>query len=183
MTSPSLGKGACASCHVDGRDDGLTWKTPSGPRRTRLLAGELKVGPYGWTGANTTLDDHVKKTIENLGGKGLPDDERASLESYVTSLPALARATKTDRGKEIFAKADCGACHVEGRSDRMGHDVGTGGSFLTPTLAGVGTRRELMHDGRYKDLEELLAGANQMGKASLLAEDDRRALARYLETL
>ena len=30
---------ACASCHPDGRDDGLVWATPEGPRRSILLAG------------------------------------------------------------------------------------------------------------------------------------------------
>ena len=27
---------ACASCHPDGRDDGLTWATQEGPRRARI---------------------------------------------------------------------------------------------------------------------------------------------------
>ena len=32
---------ACASCHPDGRDDGITWSTPEGPRRSITLAGRV----------------------------------------------------------------------------------------------------------------------------------------------
>src|ERR1019366_10729370 len=32
---------ACSSCHIDGREDGLTWTTPMGPRQTPMLAGRL----------------------------------------------------------------------------------------------------------------------------------------------
>jgi hypothetical protein len=32
---------ACASCHPDGREDGLTWATPDGPRQTIMLAGRI----------------------------------------------------------------------------------------------------------------------------------------------
>ena len=42
---------------------------------------------------------------------------------------------------------------------------------------------QLMHDGRFDDLEALLVGAPDMGRANLLSVDDRRALVRYLETL
>ena len=43
---------ACASCHPDGRDDGLVWATPDGPRQTPTLAGRLAgTAPYGWNGS------------------------------------------------------------------------------------------------------------------------------------
>jgi len=176
---------ACATCHVDGRDDGLTWSTPAGPRRTRTLAGQLASGPYGWRGEHPTLETHVKRTFRQLQGTGLPDEDLAALLTYVRSLPKPPSRTSPDaaRGKELFASADCGACHGDGGSDRVVHDVGTGGAFMTPTLAGIGTRRSLMHDGRYSDLDALLVGAKSMGAGSTLSADDRRALVGYLETL
>lgn len=175
---------ACASCHIGGQDDGLAWATPAGKRRTRVLAGQLEKGPYGWLGEHPTLESHVKVTFRQLGGKGLPDDELAALLGYVRSLPkAPAVPTAEERGRELFASAECSTCHDTTTSDRTVHDVGTGGKFMTPTLAGIGSRRQLMHDGRYASLDDLLAGAKRMGAGSSLSPDDRTALVRYLETL
>ncbi len=176
---------ACATCHIDGRDDGLTWSTPAGPRRTRTLAGQLDTGPYGWRGEHPTLEAHVKITLRQLRGSGLPAAELSELLTYVRSLPKPPPRSAPDaaRGKEVFAAAECGNCHGSGGSDRNVHDVGTGGAFLTPSLVGIGTRRQLMHDGRYADLDALLVGAKSMGAGSTLSADDRRALVTYLETL
>lgn len=176
---------ACATCHVDGRDDGLTWSTPAGPRRTRVLAGQLENGPYGWRGEHPTLEAHVKVTFRQLRGTGLPEAELAALLTYVRSLPRppVRKSPDVTRGKELFASAECGSCHGDGGSDRNVHDVGTGGGFMTPTLAGIGGRRQLMHDGRYADLDALLVGAKAMGAGSSLSADDRHALVSYLETL
>ena len=54
---------------------------------------------------------------------------------------------------------------------------------MTPTLAGIATKKQLMHDGRYGNLDDLLAGAKSMGTGSSLSPDDRRALVAYLGTL
>lgn len=180
---------ACASCHVDGRDDGLTWKTPMGMRRTRMLAGQTTTGPFGWKGGNATLDAHVKATLEQLQGTGLPDDEITQLTTFVASIgkpPASSSAVaggEVEHGRDVFTTAECSTCHATGASDRFVHDVGTGGSYLTPTLAGVATRGWLMHDGRYRTLDELIASSTSMGRGSQLSTGDRRALVRYLETL
>ncbi len=176
---------ACANCHIDGADDGLTWKTPDGPRRTRLLRGELASGPYGWMGEHKTLKEHVEVTLKNLKGKGLEEADLANLLTYVSQMkkPKLQPVADVDRGKQIFAQAECSHCHTAGSTDRQVHDVGTGGSFMTPTLASSGTRRALMHDGRFKNLDELLAGTPNMGRGSELGADDKKALEAYLETL
>jgi hypothetical protein len=176
---------ACASCHVDGRDDGLTWQTPMGPRRTRVLAGQLDAAPYGWRGEHSTLEDHVKVTFRQLQGTGLPSSEVEALLTYVRSLPKPPRPTQAEeaRGKELFAAAECGNCHGGNAGDRTVHDVGTGAAFMTPTLAGIGMRRELMHDGRYANLDDLIAKSKAMGTGSSLSAEDRHALVGYLETL
>jgi DNA-binding beta-propeller fold protein YncE len=61
---------ACASCHPDGRDDGLVWPTPEGPRQPPMLAGRLEgTAPYSWSGQHTTIDEHLKLTLKHLHGK------------------------------------------------------------------------------------------------------------------
>jgi hypothetical protein len=62
---------ACASCHPDGRDDGLVWPTPHGPRQTIFLAGRLDRGaPFGWEATHSSIEKHLRLTVKNLGGQG-----------------------------------------------------------------------------------------------------------------
>jgi mono/diheme cytochrome c family protein len=94
---------ACASCHPDGRDDGLVWSTPEGPRQTILLAGRVGRGaPFGWLGQHPSLKEHIKITMKNLKGTGVADTEYDALVSYIGAMKAPPRDTKSlsadDRG-------------------------------------------------------------------------------------
>jgi mono/diheme cytochrome c family protein len=186
----SAGKKACLSCHPDGGDDGLAWDTPQGKRRTLALAGRIGTGKIGWEGRHATLEVHVARTIAtNLRGKGLSDPELASLLKYVRAMKApLSRpvAGAAARGRTLFSgAADCSTCHDPDNhfSDGLVHDVG-GGPFRTPPLLGIAGRGRFFHDGRYRTLDELLAGTNgRMGQTASLSADDRAALTSYLATL
>jgi mono/diheme cytochrome c family protein len=185
---------ACASCHIDGLTDGLTWATPRGPRSTPVLAGRLdREGPFGWNGESKTLDFHVAATIRNnLRGRGLPAADIADLVAYLRAMPAPQRHDPPPseallaRGAEVFAAdvAGCAACHTAGHSDGTRHDVKSGGSFVTPSLVGLTRSAPYFHDGRYKTLDDLLAKAGDaMGTTRALPENDREALTAYLRTL
>ncbi|MFT3698186.1 MAG: PQQ-binding-like beta-propeller repeat protein [Kofleriaceae bacterium] len=52
---------ACASCHPDGRDDGLSWKIETNTLQTPLLAGRV-VGthPYKWDGGDKDSEDQPR---------------------------------------------------------------------------------------------------------------------------
>jgi mono/diheme cytochrome c family protein len=191
---------ACASCHPDGRDDGLVWSSPEGPRQTPSLAGRIGAGPFGWRGEHATLAAHVAATVETrLRGKGLPDEDVAALGAYVRSLPAppevsaLPTATEqVTRGHALFAAPEtgCSLCHESGGSDGLAHDVESRGradrfaDFRTPSLVGVGGSAPYFHDGRYPTLAALLAHTDgRMGNTTQLSPADRDALAAYLATL
>ncbi|UQA63089.1 c-type cytochrome [Polyangium aurulentum] len=193
---------ACASCHPDGRDDGLTWATPDGPRQTIMLAGRIEgSGPYGWFGVHPTLGDHVAHTFGRLGGHGLdePADEgdlRALLAYLVAMRPPPPVEAKDPalvaRGRDLFLDAEhgCVSCHMDGGTDRARHDVGSGRfieqklTFDTPSLRYVGVTAPYFHDGRYATLLDLLRASDaKMGHTGGLGDDDLRALAAYMETL
>ena len=193
---------SCASCHPDGREDALTWSTPEGPRQTVMLAGRLAgSAPFGWTGANPTVEEHVKHTFERLEGSGLPERETAALTAYVASMAAprmseraeARRAAVLARGKELFfdAQTQCSSCHVGGGgTDGTPHDVGSrakvdkSAAFETPSLRFVAGTAPYFHDGRYATLLEMLdATDGSMGHTAHLSQTDRRALAAFLETL
>ena len=192
---------ACASCHPDGREDGLVWATPNGPRRTIMLAGRLAgTAPYAWDGDAEQLRDHVRDTFKRLNGVGgLRSVELKALLAYLRTLPAPPamafdkRDPKIARGAEIFAskQAGCADCHSGADyTDNKSHDVGSRGkvdraaTFNTPSLRFVAGRAPFYHDGRFDTLGELLRDTDsKMGHTKHLADDDLDALEAFLETL
>ena len=181
---------ACASCHPDGRDDGLVWSSPSGPLRTLVLAGNLEKSSFGWDGKATTLEARIARSIARLGGRGLDAAAIGDIAAYLRSLPKVPRGARSEaaaRGAALFQspRSGCSSCHTEatGFSDGQVHDVGSGGVFLTPSLLGAGARRALFHDGRYRDLGALLKGARGMGSAASLDDAERADLRAFLGSL
>jgi DNA-binding beta-propeller fold protein YncE len=187
---------ACASCHPDGRDDGLTWPTPNGARQTPMLAGRLldSTKPFGWQGDAASIEAHLTQTLARLGGKGLGDDAKADLVAYLREMGTPSRpAPEPDgdvvaKGRALF-HADtvgCATCHTDEGvgSDGARHDVGTGQAVETPSLRFVAGTGPYFHDGRYETLSQLLRETQGvMGWATNLAPEDLSALEAYLSTL
>jgi hypothetical protein len=194
------GGAACASCHIDGRDDGLTWQTPQGPRQTVMLAGRVAgTAPYGWAGDEPTLQAHLEETFRRLAGTGLAPDEIEALVAYIESLEpprfTVHDRDRVARGRAIFDSeaAGCSGCHstAEGNfTDYLRHDVrsrvpvDSTGMFDTPSLLFVGGTAPYFHDGRYATLAELLAKSDgAMGHTKQLDADQRRDLVAFLESI
>jgi mono/diheme cytochrome c family protein len=189
---------ACASCHPDGRDDGLVWSTPGGPRQTPMLAGRLpETAPYGWDGAGSDVPHHLTHTFARLEGTGLAPHERSALVRYVTTLEgpsvhAHDGAETLARGRAVFFESGCGSCHSPegGYADGKTHDVKSRGSgdtidaFDTPSLRFAAGTAPYFHDGRYATLQALLTDTSgPMGAASSRSPEDLAALETFLGTL
>lgn len=191
---------ACASCHPDGRDDGLTWQTQEGPRQTPILLGRLTndTAPFGWLGDKDTLPNHFKRTIERLAGTGLKDSERDAIFAYINSLSApkskkSVEDTRISQGKAIFESKEtgCSSCHLgEATTDGDRHNVESAQEFEverkfeTPSLRFIAQSAPYFHDGRYATLMEMIQHCDgSMGSTNHLAEADKVSLAAYLETL
>lgn len=190
---------ACASCHPDGRDDGLVWPTPDGPRKTMFLAGRLsRAKNFGWEAKHATIPVHLQSTIHNLGGSGLTTDEMTAIAAYCVAMsppPRTPRALTSEEahGREIFQlSAGCSGCHGEdtGFTDASAHDVlsanklDTAKQFLAPSLKYLGGTSLLFHDGRYSSLAVLLRESDgKMGATAHLSKTDLADLESYLQTL
>jgi hypothetical protein len=181
---------ACASCHPDGNDDGVTWSTPEGPRQTPMLAGRLlDTAPYGWSRGERTLDSYVDDTMSRLGGNGLTPGDREALVIYLRSMkgpPAAPTSRLAAAGASVFMSARCDSCHtgVTG-TDRKPHadDVGTV-PIDTPSLRSVAMTAPYFHDARYRSLEDLLADPkSEMPGIARLKAEDQAALAAFLRGL
>ncbi|MFT3769421.1 MAG: c-type cytochrome [Minicystis sp.] len=193
---------ACASCHPDGREDGLVWKLGAGPRQTPVLVGRVDRGPYNWLATHDKLEDNVVETMTRLGGSGLPKAQITELAAYLRkgliapprSSPGAAETALAERGKRLFTSetVGCAGCHTpeSGSTDRKRHDIGSRAktddatAFRTPPLTFVGSTPPYFHDGRYPTLEALIDDNNdRMGSTTQLSADDRAALLAYLRTL
>jgi DNA-binding beta-propeller fold protein YncE len=192
---------ACASCHPGGRDDGLVWSTPGGPRQTPMLAGRLPdAAPYGWDGAGSDVAHHLGHTFARLEGQGLPPRELDALVRYVTTLggPSVHEAREAGaferlaRGREVFFSAGCGSCHSpeSGWADGARHAVKSQAagdavdSFDTPSLRFVSGTAPYFHDGRYATLRDLLASQEgPMGAARGRSPEELADLEAFVRSL
>jgi len=193
---------ACASCHLDGRDDAITWTTHDGPRQTPMLMGRLAgTAPFGWAGEHRSLDRHFEAIRERFGGTGFDAGERSALLGYVRSLTPPSEHARADdapdapelaRGAALFESFEvgCARCHSgELATDRERHDLGTttlhelARAIDTPSLRFVGRSAPYLHNGRFATVRALLwATDGKMGSVKQLSPEDFDALVRYVES-
>lgn len=191
---------ACASCHPEGRDDGLVWTFAElGSRRTQSLAGGiLERAPYHWTGDQATLHILMDDVFAvRMGGGKATDSQVASIGPWLDRVPApkgLSTTTvdpgRVARGKALFESNEtrCASCHNDALyTNNTVQDVGTGGAFKVPSLLGVGYRAPFMHTGCAATLAQRFdatcGGGDKHGHTSQLTAADIDDLVGYLETL
>jgi YVTN family beta-propeller protein len=186
---------SCANCHFDGLADGRTWQGfPGGPRNTPVLFGLNASAPYNWSGdwpELTRVDEKVRwlqagRGLASAGGSGSLLDIRL-LVDYLTEIPTPsasphgAASAVIEAGRGIFEAQGCAECHAgEAGVDGLAHDVGTGGSYDTPTLRWLWSSGPYLHDGSARSLPELFAmpGAHEL--AGELTPAEIEALVAYL---
>ncbi|MEO8698724.1 MAG: hypothetical protein ABI867_01740 [Kofleriaceae bacterium] len=186
---------ACATCHPDGRADGMSWKIEKHELQTPILAGRM-VGthPYKWDGQDPDLKTSLTMTMKRLGGVGLDKVQTEALQAYVESLPTVRTPTRevatVARGKKQFDSAElgCRTCH-DGKtySDNHGHKLtGTLGESDTPSLLGLAASAPYFHDGSASTLEALLrdrGAVHGMAETAKLSDPQVVDLVAFLETL
>ncbi len=185
---------ACASCHPEGRDDGLVWGFAAlGNRRTQSLAGNILArAPYHWTGDESSLPVLMDDVFSSrMSGGFLTDNQKAALGPWLDRIPA-APALVLDqaavaRGKSVFDASGCVGCHNGAiLTNNTLVNVGTGGKFKVPSLLGVGARAPFMHDGCAKTLMDRFVscgGGDLHGATSALSETQLIDLTTYLDSL
>jgi len=129
---------SCASCHLDGESDGLSWdftQRGEGVRDTISLRGRAGAAPLHWSANFDEVQDFEHDIRSAQGGEGFLDDalleadplgapkagrsaELDALAAYVVSLsahgesPETADAATVARGEAVFRAAGCDACHA-----------------------------------------------------------------------
>lgn len=187
---------ACASCHAEGRTDGLSWRIEGHNLQTPLLAGRVAgTHPFKWDGKDKDLPTSLTNTVGRLGGSGLSVAEVQDLQAFLESLPkpvapSTASTDAIARGKLLFesGQAACAACHTGPElADGIQHDLTTNiGKVDTPSLIGLAHTAPYYHDGSARTLRALLTdkgSIHDMGSTAHLSDAEIDDLIAYLESL
>ncbi len=121
-----------------------------------------------FTGLNTDIDN-LATYIESLGKDELRYSPAKRADGNLTASAAA--------GRQLFNDLGCIACHTanianpeNAFTDGLAHDVGTGGSFITPKLTGLSNSAPYFHDGSAITVDAVFdVGQHQTDTASLSA--------------
>jgi len=195
---------SCAACHFDGQSDGRIWQgLPDGPRNTPVLYGLAETAPYNWSGTWDEVADVELKIRGLQAGRGLIDGptntalgdlhaglsvDLDTLADYVVNLPpprtpAIDDTSLINRGETVFLEQGCATCHAgTSGTDGLAYDVGTGGTFDTPTLNWLWQSAPYYHDGRAATLQDvfMLEGTHRI--VGEVSPADLDALIAYLNS-
>jgi len=151
---------ACATCHIEGRSDAVTWRFAQGPRDTPSNAGGMRgTGFLFRTADRTRVEDYWQTINIEQGGRFDPvaqADLLAPLAAYVdrgiaAPIPPTTDPVLVARGKQVFddPAVGCATCHTGPRFTDSGagnpaldlagpillHDVGTCDTSEFPDVA------------------------------------------------
>ncbi len=188
---------ACASCHMEGQEDGRTWNFDTeGPRRTMTVAGGISGrAPYHWDGGLASFGDLVTTVYnQRMGGPSLLPDQVAAAQSWMNAIPRLPGVVSDPeavaRGQSLFTDSlhGCALCHSGPQltTDRSNLDVGTGGTFKVPSLVGLAYTAPYLHDGCAATLADRFGscgGGDLHGVTSTLTPEQLSDLIAYLDSL
>lgn len=169
------------------------------------LRGAAHLAPYTHDGRFATLRDFIRNAVVNEFGGAEPSGQVVdALETYVRDisflpnkkLTAAGKLTNENsdaarRGEAVFrrpfrndAAMSCSSCHQPGQFfvDHQVHDVGTGGSFKTPTLVNAKFSAPYFHDGRFTDFRQVVEYFDRHYDLGL-TERERGDLATYLDAV
>jgi cytochrome c peroxidase len=169
------------------------------------LRGAAHLAPYAHDGRFATLRDFIRNAVVNEFGGDSPSEQVVdALEAYVRDISFLPNKKIADdgkltgensdaarRGETVFrrpfrndAAMSCASCHQPGQFfvDHKLHDVGSGGSFKTPTLVNAKFSAPYFHDGRFTDFRQVIDYFDRTYDLGLTAHE-RADLAAYLDAI
>ena len=196
---------SCATCHPDARADALNWDLLNdgmgNPRQTKSMLLVAKTPPMMITGIRDDMSTAVRSGMKYIQFAVRPEEEAAAIDEYLASLtpvpsPRLANGALSpaaERGKKMFAKAGCAACHtaplytnLKQYDVDLGSGVERGRKFDTPTLVECWRTAPYLFDGRAHTMKEVLTDCNRgdkHGTTSTLSPGEIDDLAEFVLSL
>ena len=170
---------SCATCHPDGRADGLNWDLLNdgigNPKNTRNMLLCFQTPPAMSLGIRDDAGAAVRAGITFIQFAVRPEEDAQAIDAYIKGMqpvpsPHLVNGHLTwaaRRGKKIYDRAGCAQCHPAPLyTDLKSYNLGLGEgqdmdkAFDTPTLVEVWRTAPYLYDGRAADMEEVLTRHN-----------------------
>lgn len=199
---------SCATCHPEGRTDGLAWDLLNdgigNPKSAKSLLLSDQTPPAMAHGVRASMEVAVAAGFKYILFHVPTEQELHDTGEYIKSLmPVRSPARAADgslsaaakRGKAIFERADtaCATCHPAPLyTDLKSYDVGTKheldseAEFDTPTLVEIFRTGPWLHDGSAVTLEQCFRDFNREdkhGKTSQLTDAELSDLVEFLRSL
>ncbi len=196
---------SCATCHPEGREDGLVWDLPNdgvtNPKNTRSLVGAPRTTPLMTLAVRADLESCVQAGFAHILFKQPDEDAVPALEAFIASLRGLPKPGPRDeaaisRGRELFhgPAVGCSRCHPGPLwTDRRRTDVGTalhatdkGKAYDTTSLVECWRNAPYLAGGQAATLMECLTTCNPQDRHGLthdLTEAQLQDLCAFLDSL
>ncbi|HEY5913755.1 MAG TPA: hypothetical protein VJA21_24465, partial [Verrucomicrobiae bacterium] len=199
---------SCASCHPDGRADGLNWDLLNdgigNPKNTKSLLLAHVTPPAMSLGARESAEQAVRSGLRHILFANLPESKARAIDAYVRSLKAVpspflvngALSKSAQRGKRLFnnPKVGCAVCHPAPLfTDCRRHVVAEGvpakgeeEGFDTPALVECWRTAPYLHNGSAASVREVLTTKNygdKHGRTSHLSSRELHDLEEYVRSL
>ncbi len=199
---------SCASCHPDGRSDGLRWDLLNdglgNPKNAKSLVLSWATPPMMAGAARDDMTAAVEAGIKHIQFRVPEEGEVEAISAYLENLkpepsPYLdgggGLTAKARRGRKLFESPEtgCAQCHPPPLyTDLKIYDVGTRSEldrrddFDTPTLVELYRTGPYLHDGSAVTMEEVLTARNpddKHGKVSHLSQEQIDDLVAFLLSL
>lgn len=193
---------SCASCHPDGRADGLNWDLLNdglgNPKNTKNMLLAFATPPVMSLAVRGKMEDAVRAGFRFIQFTNPPEEEFVAVGEYLKAMqpvpsPHLVKGQLSPaarRGQEVYTAAGCANCHPPPLyTDLKRHELGLGAgldkakAFDTPTLCEVWRTAPYLYDGRAATLKEALTSCNQEnkhGQTTGLSAGDLEALLEYV---
>jgi YVTN family beta-propeller protein len=198
----------CATCHPEGRADGLNWDLLNDGignlKNTRSLVLSHRTPPVMSRAVRSSYEVATAAGFRYILFRAPDERTLADVRAYLRSLepqpspyrtPAGELSASARAGRSLFEdeRVGCSRCHSgELLTDLALYDVGTRGrldrhdAFDNPTLRELWRTAPYLHDGSAATLREVLTTHNRddrHGKTSHLTDEQIDALAAYLRSL
>lgn len=156
----------CATCHPDGRTDGLNWDLLNdgmgNPRNTKSLLLAHATPPVMITGVRDRAETAVRTGIRHIQFAQRPEACAVAMDEYLKSMKPVRNPAQpgdaVERGRALFERAGCVVCHPPPLyTDMKQHEMAIGGEFDTPTLVEVWRTAPYLFDGRAATMADLLS--------------------------
>lgn len=193
---------SCASCHPDGRADGVNWDLMNdgigNPKNTKSMLLSHQTPPVMSHGVRDSAEKAVRSGIKFIQFAVRPEEEAAAIDEYLKSLTPVPSPRLVDgksgaaveRGAQVFEQAGCAECHPAPLyTDLKEYDFGTAkgldqeNPFDTPTLVEVWRTAPYLYDGRAATVKDVLTVCNpgdKHGETSKLSAEQIDDLAEYV---